>query len=806
MTFQDLGAGWFVLDLSIRASIAALAVAAVLRLLRVTAATVRHAAWTVVLAAMLLMPLLPSVVPALPMPAFASIATVEPMEFLAEPLPDAATPSTPAAAPLHVTTARTDEPMQSVVSDPIAKSTSIRQWMPFALTVMYVAGMALFLGRLLYGWRLVSRMVRRSKCISLPAPSGVEGYESPEVAVPLTAGAIRPVIILPPAWKTWSDDTLAAIVAHEMAHVRRRDPLIALLARVNRAIFWFHPLAWWLERQLAITAEHACDEAAARVVTEPRRYAEILVEMADAVRRNRGRIAWQAVGVNGAGLLQGRIERVLRGATPYVSRARAWTTLGVCAAAIVLVVACRQPSAQALPLREDPDLTKRLVDQDESTKKFEAARDMTQAQADELEKTLEANPNDFETRRQLVAYYRSSSSVAWDKKVPGLRRHALWLIEHHPEHEVAPPSLSPQHDPQGFATAKMLWEAHLARADASPFLVYRAARFFAPSDKPYTEKLIRRGMQMDPESDALRARMAPNVGGYEWDSQLAQLYASALLASERVYGTYNDLRTRTEWLGSPYAAEVRQKLADSKDPRLLARVGSTVVQRTMHGGGPGEDPKQREAREEMREEGLGYLRRALELDPNLELAKRVVFMATSSERMTDADRLANRAHEKFMISEDITEYAKKDPDKAKNERAEAKKQAEQVLEMAKSHPSDPAYSAAVMTAHQVLSAIAIRDGDRERAVEHLLESVKVPPSDELRYRDPFAWARPVNYLLKAGERERVVQFLEALAPLLGTQNRDRVLKDATAIREGRMPMAYQNAVHRETHPSPFKAR
>ena len=78
-------------------------------------------------------------------------------------------------------------------------------------------------------------------------------------------------------------------------------------------MFWFHPLAWWLERKLAVTAEHACDEAAARAIAAPGRYAEILVEMADVVRRNRGRLAWQAVGVNGAGLLDSRIDRLLRG-------------------------------------------------------------------------------------------------------------------------------------------------------------------------------------------------------------------------------------------------------------------------------------------------------------------------------------------------------------------------------------------------------------------------------------------------------------------------------------------------------------
>jgi hypothetical protein len=68
MTFDAVGGAWFVLDTSLRALAAALAVALVLRLLRVRAAAVLHSAWSAVLFAMLLMPVLPSIVPALPVP------------------------------------------------------------------------------------------------------------------------------------------------------------------------------------------------------------------------------------------------------------------------------------------------------------------------------------------------------------------------------------------------------------------------------------------------------------------------------------------------------------------------------------------------------------------------------------------------------------------------------------------------------------------------------------------------------------------------------------------------------------------
>ena len=76
------------------------------------------------------------------------------------------------------------------------------------------------------------------------------------------------------------------------------------------------------------------------------------------------------------------------------------------------------------------------------------------------------------------------------------------------------------------------------------------------------------------------------------------------------------------------------------------------------------------------------------------------------------------------------------------------------------------------------------------------ESVKVPASERIRDAPPVSWLRPVNRLLKEGERERVAEFLEAFARLT-IMERDRLLEDAKAIREGRMPSSYQRMVARE---------
>jgi hypothetical protein len=64
-----------------------------------------------------------------------------------------------------------------------------------------------------------------------------------------------------------------------------------------------------------------------------------------------------------------------------------------------------------------------------------------------------------------------------------------------------------------------LWDRHLQKPDASPYLVYRAAQFFSAYDKPRAERLILRGLAMDPQSEALKARMPSHFASYSWPEQ-----------------------------------------------------------------------------------------------------------------------------------------------------------------------------------------------------------------------------------------------------------------------------------------------
>ena len=90
--------------------------------------------------------------------------------------------------------------------------------------------------------------------------ASVQLAASPEIAVPVTWGVWRPVILLPDAALDWPDDRLQAILRHELVHVAAHDSATRLAARVACAVFWFHPGVWWMARRFDADAEEASDD------------------------------------------------------------------------------------------------------------------------------------------------------------------------------------------------------------------------------------------------------------------------------------------------------------------------------------------------------------------------------------------------------------------------------------------------------------------------------------------------------------------------------------------------------------------
>ncbi len=88
-------------------------------------------------------------------------------------------------------------------------------------------------------------------------------------------GIFRPVLLWPPGIsKELHESQLRAVLAHELWHARRRDNLLAALQILIEAVFWFHPLVWWLGSRQMEERELACDEGVLRLGSEPAAYAE----------------------------------------------------------------------------------------------------------------------------------------------------------------------------------------------------------------------------------------------------------------------------------------------------------------------------------------------------------------------------------------------------------------------------------------------------------------------------------------------------------------------------------------------------
>jgi uncharacterized protein (TIGR03435 family) len=144
-------------------------------------------------------------------------------------------------------------------------------------------------------------------------------------------GIVRPVLLWPEGISAHLDDEqLAAVVAHEVCHVRRRDNLFALLQMCVQAMFWFHPLVWWMGARLLEERERACDEAVLALGNEPAQYADAILK---ACRFCVESPLTCISGVSGSDLKR-RMVRIMNAATVPLSRSRKMLLASVAVATI----------------------------------------------------------------------------------------------------------------------------------------------------------------------------------------------------------------------------------------------------------------------------------------------------------------------------------------------------------------------------------------------------------------------------------------------------------------------------------------
>ncbi|MGH9237707.1 MAG: M56 family metallopeptidase [Vicinamibacterales bacterium] len=148
----------------------------------------------------------------------------------------------------------------------------------WVLASVWVAGFLVVLFWWWRQWRPVGSALRHARPVDLGAGYDVANLavmSSPSTLEPGVVGVWRPVLLLPEGLvDRLTPAQLNALLAHERCHVRCHDNLAAAAHMLVEAIFWFHPLVWWIERRMIDERERACDEAVLRAGNDPDEYAE----------------------------------------------------------------------------------------------------------------------------------------------------------------------------------------------------------------------------------------------------------------------------------------------------------------------------------------------------------------------------------------------------------------------------------------------------------------------------------------------------------------------------------------------------
>ncbi|MDP4623995.1 MAG: M56 family metallopeptidase [Akkermansiaceae bacterium] len=169
-------------------------------------------------------------------------------------------------------------PKIEVLPTTAAASTSTFPW-AIVLTTIWASGLLICIARL--AWAAIGLNRWRKRATEIESIDGVAVLELPELRGPVAAGIFRKVIFVPESWKTFPKDEQKMVLAHELAHHRRRDPLWRLCAELARAAHWYHPLAHWMAKRFSLQCEYACDESVIRQGSDAKRYATLLCDFAE---------------------------------------------------------------------------------------------------------------------------------------------------------------------------------------------------------------------------------------------------------------------------------------------------------------------------------------------------------------------------------------------------------------------------------------------------------------------------------------------------------------------------------------------
>ncbi|MEM7482831.1 MAG: ankyrin repeat domain-containing protein [Acidobacteriota bacterium] len=328
-------------------------------LLRRASASTRHGVWLATLVGLLALPLATLLLPTYSI----AVLPASPSPAVESPEGRSSTPQNdlPAAA---TGTVRTPPAASGAVQRSPGSRSGIS--LAAALGIAYGAGLLAVLGWLAVGVLRALRLVHRARPVARDHPLrrqfpqlGARQAQprlllSSEVDVPLTLGARRPAILLPAAAESWPTAEVRRALVHELAHIERGDWLAHLLAGLACACYWFHPLAWFAGRQLALEAERAADDRVLLGGAEATGYADQLVALARRLRTT----PLSTLPMARSSQLPVRVRSILNSQQRRspMNRVLKFALSSLFVAAILPLAAARLTPAQATASGEIPDL------------------------------------------------------------------------------------------------------------------------------------------------------------------------------------------------------------------------------------------------------------------------------------------------------------------------------------------------------------------------------------------------------------------------------------------------------------------
>ncbi len=245
------------------------------------------------------------------------------------------------------------------------------------LAIFWLCGTALLSLRLFRGWMTTERLRRKGiqrvserfeetfarLAESLGVSRPVRLYKSALVEVPTVIGWLRPVVLVPVgAFAGLSGPQLEALLAHELAHVRRYDYLVNLLQSIAETLLFYHPAVWWVSSEIRIEREHACDDLAVEACGDALLYARALAEL-ESLRTSD--VQGLALAATGGGSLILRVRRLISRPEREQQRQPAWLAglviLSLLSGSILVTQAAFFKAASTNGLNADPLPSKRQV-------------------------------------------------------------------------------------------------------------------------------------------------------------------------------------------------------------------------------------------------------------------------------------------------------------------------------------------------------------------------------------------------------------------------------------------------------------